>query len=107
MLRGKDSRNWRKFCEGYFCVIASEAKQSLCKMLSKQYYVYFLTNWNNKVLYVGVTNDLNRRVYEHQNGITGGFTEKYRLTKLVYYEVCEEIEGAILREKQMKGGSRR
>lgn len=75
-------------------------------MLSKQYFVYLLTNWNNKVLYVGVTNDLKRRVFEHQNGLGDGFTKKYRVKKLVFYEVYEEIEPAILREKQIKGGSR-
>ena len=75
-------------------------------MLSKQYYVYFLTSWNNKVLYVGVTNDLKRRVYEHKHGLTEGFTRKYNVHKLVYYEISEEIESAILREKQIKGGSR-
>jgi len=75
-------------------------------MLTKQYYVYFLTNWDNKVIYVGVTNDLKRRVYEHKNGLIAGFTRKYHAHKLVYYEVCAEIEGAILREKQVKGGSR-
>ena len=75
-------------------------------MLSKQYYVYFLTNWNNKVLYIGVTNDLKRRVYEHKNALTQGFTQKYNVNKLVYYEICEEIEGAISREKQIKAGSR-
>ncbi|MBI3602044.1 MAG: GIY-YIG nuclease family protein [Candidatus Omnitrophica bacterium] len=75
-------------------------------MLNKQYYVYFLTNWSNKVLYVGVTNDLKRRVYEHRNGLVDGFTRRYHVHKLVYYEMCEEIEGAILREKQIKAGSR-
>jgi putative endonuclease len=75
-------------------------------MLTKQYYVYFLTNWNNKVIYVGVTDDLKRRVYEHKNGLIDGFTRKYHVHKLVYYEVCAEIEGVILREKQVKGGSR-
>jgi putative endonuclease len=75
-------------------------------MLTKQYYVYFLTNWDNKVIYVGVTEDLKRRVYEHKNGLIDGFTRKYHAHKLVYYETCEEIEGAILREKQVKGGSR-
>ncbi len=75
-------------------------------MLTKQYYVYFLTNWDNKVIYVGVTDDLKRRVYEHKNRLIDGFTRKYHVDKLVYYEVCEEIEGAILREKQVKGGSR-
>ncbi len=76
-------------------------------MLTKQYYLYFLTNLNNKVIYVGVTNDLKRRVYEHKNGLIEGFTQKYCVNKLVYYEICEEIEGAILREKQIKGGSRK
>ncbi|MCK4882555.1 MAG: GIY-YIG nuclease family protein, partial [Candidatus Omnitrophica bacterium] len=57
-------------------------------------------------LYVGVTNDLKRRVYEHKHGLTEGFTRKYNVHKLVYYEVSEEIESAILREKQIKGGSR-
>jgi len=76
-------------------------------MLSKQYYVYFLTNWNHKVLYVGITNDLKRRIYEHQNSLVAGFSNKYRVNKLVYYESCEAIEGAILREKQIKAGSRK
>ena len=75
-------------------------------MLTKQYYVYFLTNWNNKVIYVGVTNDLKRRVYEHKHGVIEDFTRKYNAHKLVYYEISEEIESAILREKQIKGGSR-
>ncbi len=55
---------------------------------------------------MGVTNDLKRRVYEHKHGLTEGFTRKYNVHKLVYYEVSEEIESAILREKQIKGGSR-
>lgn len=55
---------------------------------------------------MGVTNDLKRRVYEHKHGLTEGFTRKYNAHKLVYYEVSEEIESAILREKQIKGGSR-
>ena len=75
-------------------------------MFSKRYYVYFLTNWNNKVLYVGVTNNLKRRVYEHKNQLVEGFTKKYHVHKLVYYEVGVDIEGAILREKQIKAGSR-
>ena len=69
--------------------------------------MYFLTNWNNRVIYVGVTNDLQRRVYEHKNELIDGFTRKYHVHKLVYYEMCEEIEGAILREKQIKAGSRK
>ena len=63
-------------------------------------------NWNNKVIYTGVTNDLRRRVYEHKNALGRGFTQKYNVNKLVYYEIYEEIEAAILREKQIKAGSR-
>ncbi len=74
--------------------------------MSKQYYVYILTNFTNTVLYVGVTNNLIRRVYEHKNKLVKGFTTKYNLSKLVYYEVCEDVMGAIGREKQLKGGSR-
>ena len=59
------------------------------------------------MLYTGVTNDLKRRVYEHKGKLAEGFTKKYNVTKLVYYEVFDEIEDAILREKQIKGGSRR
>jgi putative endonuclease len=76
-------------------------------MLAKQYYVYLLTNFTNKVLYVGVTNDLKRRVYEHKNGLVDGFTRRYHVKKLVYYEIGQDIEGVILREKQIKAGSRK
>jgi len=65
-----------------------------------------MTNKTNGVLYTGVTNDLKRRVYEHKNKPVEGFTKKYNVSRLVYYEVCEDIESAILREKQIKGGSR-
>ena len=65
-----------------------------------------ITNSRNTVLYVGVTNDLIRRVYEHKEKLADGFTRKYNITKLVYYEVFEDIENAILREKQIKAGSR-
>jgi putative endonuclease len=76
-------------------------------MAPKQYYVYIMTNKGNNVLYTGVTNDLKKRVYEHKNKLTTGFTKKYNVTKLVYYEVFEDIENAILREKQIKGGPRK
>jgi len=74
--------------------------------MNKQYYIYIMTNKTNGVLYTGVTNDLKRRVYEHKNKPVEGFTKKYNVSRLVYYEVCEDIESAILREKQIKGGSR-
>ncbi len=65
-----------------------------------------MTNKTKRVLYTGVTNDLKRRVYEHKQKLVEGFTKKYNIGELVYYEVCEDIERAILREKQIKGGSR-
>ena len=70
------------------------------------YYVYILTNAYNKVLYVGVTNDLERRCYEHKKKKIKGFTQKYNVDKLVYFEIYEFIELAIAREKQLKGYSR-
>jgi len=65
-----------------------------------------LTNTNNKVLYTGVTNDLKRRVYEHKEKFFPAFTRKYNVSKLVYYEVFDDSENAILREKQIKAGPR-
>ena len=70
------------------------------------YYVYILSNYNNTVLYVGVTNNLVRRCHEHKNKIIKGFTEKYNVNKLVYYEVFDFVDLAIQREKQIKGYSR-
>ena len=72
----------------------------------KSYYVYILTNWNNKVLYIGVTGNINRRIYEHKNKLADGFTKKYNITKLVYVEETNEIKSAIEREKQLKGWNR-
>ena len=72
----------------------------------KQYYVYIMTNFKNTVLYTGVTNDLVRRAYEHKNKMVEGFTKKYNINKLIYYETTENIDSAILREKQIKAGSR-
>jgi len=74
--------------------------------MSRQYYIYIMTNKTNTVLYTGVTSDLKRRVYEHKEKLVDGFTKRYNITKLVYHEVFEDIENAILREKQIKGGSR-
>ena len=74
--------------------------------MNKQYYIYILTNKRNNVLYTGVTNDLQRRVYEHREKLVRGFTKKYNVYKLVYFEETDSIEAAIQREKQIKGGSR-
>ncbi len=74
--------------------------------MERQYYVYIMTNRGNTTLYTGVTNELRRRVYEHRAKLVDGFTKKYNLTKLVYYEVFYDIENAILREKRIKAGSR-
>ena len=67
------------------------------------YYVYILTNKTNKVMYIGVTNDITRRVYEHRNHLVEGFTSKYNVTKLVYVETAKDVRDAIQREKQLKG----
>ena len=75
--------------------------------MDKQYYVFILTNKRNDVLYTGVTNDLQPRVYEHQEKLVSGFTKKYNVYKLVYFEETPSIEAAIQREKQIKGGSRK
>ncbi|AEH45605.1 Excinuclease ABC C subunit domain protein [Thermodesulfatator indicus DSM 15286] len=75
--------------------------------MQKQYYVYILTNKNNTVLYTGITSDLKRRIFQHKNGIGSKFTKKYKVTKLVYYEIFEDPENAILREKKIKSGSRK
>lgn len=72
----------------------------------KTYFVYVMTNFA-RTLYIGVTNNLERRVMEHQAGQTPGFTAKYRMTQLVYYEETEDIRDAIAREKQLKGWTRR
>lgn len=72
----------------------------------KYYYVYIATNPQNNVLYTGVTNNLIRRIWEHKRKLVSGFTEKYNINKLVFYEVYEDINQAITREKQIKAGSR-
>jgi len=70
--------------------------------MAEQYFIYILTNWNNKVIYTGVTNNLVRRIYEHRNKVIDGFTKKYNLSKLVYFEQTHDIISAINREKEIK-----
>ncbi|MCX6746015.1 MAG: GIY-YIG nuclease family protein [Candidatus Parcubacteria bacterium] len=72
----------------------------------KTYYVYIMMNKMRTVLYVGVTNDLVKRTYEHKNKVYKGFTQRYNVNKLVYFEEYNDITQAIAREKQIKGWSR-
>ncbi len=75
--------------------------------MKKEGYLYILTNKNNTVLYTGVTSNLPKRINEHKNHLADGFSKKYNLDKLVYYEVIQDIAKAIQREKQIKAGSRK
>lgn len=74
--------------------------------MPRTFYVYILTNRYNNVLYVGVTNNLDRRLLEHRTTLSDSFTSKYHLTKLVYFEEIPDANAAINREKQLKSGSR-
>lgn len=73
--------------------------------MEKQFYIYIMTN-NSKTLYTGVTSNLVKRVFEHKNKLIQGFTSKYNINKLAYYEIADNSESAILREKQLKGWTR-
>ena len=70
------------------------------------FYIYILTNSSDKVMYIGVTNDLKRRIFEHKNELVDGFTKKYHVHKLVYYEAYRDAKNAIAREKQLKSWRR-
>jgi putative endonuclease len=85
---------------------ATEESAAIPKRMNKQYYVYMMTNKINTVIYTGVTSGLEKRVYEHKHKMVDGFTKKYNITKLVYYEVTDDVKSAIEREKQIKAGSR-
>jgi putative endonuclease len=74
--------------------------------MKRQYFVYIMMNPQNTVLYTGVTGDLKRRVWEHKTKMIPGFTAKYNVVKLVYFEVFDDPREAILQEKKIKGGSR-
>jgi putative endonuclease len=74
--------------------------------MEKQPAIYILANKRNGTLYTGVTTNLVKRIYEHKNEVVDGFSKKYGCKTLVYYELIDDIEAAILREKQIKGGSR-
>ena len=70
------------------------------------YFVYILSNWDDSVLYIGVTSNLPRRLFEHRNGLADGFTKKYNIHKLVYFEQTNDVYSAISREKQLKKWNR-
>ncbi len=72
----------------------------------KQFFIYILTNKHHTVLYTGVNSDLKKRVYQHRMKLIAGFTSRYKVSWLVYYEVADNVEAAISREKQIKAGSR-
>ena len=72
----------------------------------KQYYIYIMTN-NSKTLYIGVTSNLRNRIWQHKNKTVEGFTKKYNITKLIYFEQTENVRSAIEREKQLKGWVRK
>jgi len=76
-------------------------------MTDRSYYVYILTNKNNRVLYTGITCDLERRVWEHKTKSIRGFTARYNVNRLVYYETFDSAVEAIQREKQIKAGKRK
>jgi len=75
--------------------------------MTKSYFVYIITNKKSGVLYTGITNNLARRVYEHKEKLISGFTSKYNLTKLVFFEETHDVKAAIAREKQIKGWLRK
>ena len=75
--------------------------------MKRQYYVYIVTNGWNRVLYTGMTNDLEKRIYQHKHKLVGGFTSRYNASNLVYYEACEDVLSVIAREKQIKGWTRK
>jgi len=75
---------------------------SYCCKSDNQYYVYILASKRNGTLYIGVTSNLIKRIYEHKNNLIDGFTKKYNIHNLVYYEIIEDVNSAIAREKQLK-----
>ena len=75
-------------------------------MFRRSYYVYILTNQYNTVFYIGVTNNLERRSFEHKNKVVAGFTSKYKINKLVFFEEYNDVKEALTREKQLKNWHR-
>jgi len=88
----------------FLCVIPAQAgiQKEIKKMQEKTYYIYILASQKNGTLYTGVTNNLLERINQHKNKVIKGFTEKYNVNQLVYYEVFHDIHAALNREKQLK-----
>lgn len=84
------------------CTLRDEKSFIGLEMKHHNYFVYIISNWNNNVIYVGMTNSLARRIYEHKNKLIDGFSKKYNLTKLVYFEHTHDVNAAIKREKEIK-----
>ena len=95
-------------CEPSPCEAVSNSWPPVCtaNTMERTYYIYIMTNKGNRVLYTGVTGDLVNRVYQHRERQVQGFTSRYNVTKLVYFEIFNDPVNAIAREKQMKAGSR-
>ena len=87
-------------------LVIPSAARNLRLIARNQYYVYLLTNKHQTVLYAGVTNDLGRRMWEHKNRVVPGFTSRYNIDRLMYFEVFRDVTDAIAREKQIKGWTR-
>ena len=87
---------------GGFVILSLSQNPNLPRYIMGNYYVYILASAYNGTLYVGVTNDLVKRVWQHKNGFAEGFTKKYKVYMLVYYEVASDAVSAIKREKQLK-----
>jgi len=96
------------FLKQYCChpELVSGSLKTIISMRDKTYYVYILTNYKNKTLYIGLTNNLERRIYQHKNELIEGFSKRYKLKKLVYYEEFKNIIDALAREKQLKNWHR-
>ncbi|KKR03463.1 MAG: Excinuclease ABC subunit C [Parcubacteria group bacterium GW2011_GWF2_39_13b] len=81
--------------------------KNLERRMKKQYYVYIAANKNNTVLYTGITNNLFKRAFEHKNKLTAGFSSRYNINKIIYYEIFNNPKEAILAEKRIKGWTRK
>jgi putative endonuclease len=97
------------FCRGDLLAVSVYLFAIIARRLAmeRQYCIYIITNKNNTTLYTGVTGHLAQRIYQHKSKLVEGFSKKYNLDKLVYYECTTEIQSAIYTEKQIKAGSRK